>query len=125
MNICKESLLLEGDNIDLRPLLTDDITVDYINGLNDPGVNKYLVSVRHEVQTSKSVYCNMEDPLAILFGVFLKNNLKPFIGTVHVSGIDCFHYTASIGICLFLKQYWGKGYGLQALESSRKQQKSS
>ena len=120
MNICKESLLLEGDNICLRPLLIGDITVDYINGLNDPGVNKYLVSVRQNVQTFKSVekYVRscLDEPFAILFGVFLKSDSKSFIGTVHVSDIDSFHFTASIGICLFIKQYWRKGYGLQALE---------
>lgn len=119
MNICKESLLLEGDNIYLRPLLTDDITVDYINGLNDPEVNKYLVNVRQTVQTystvEKYVQSSMQDPHAILFGIFFKNNPKPLIGTVHVSHIDFFHFIASIGICLFSKRVWNKGYAINAL----------
>ena len=119
MNICKESLLLQGDNIYLRPLLTDDITVDYINGLNDPEVNKYLVNVRQTVQTystvEKYVQSSMQDPHAILFGIFFKNNSKPLIGTVHVSHIDFFHFIASIGICLFSKRVWNKGYAVKAL----------
>ena len=119
MKISKESLFLENDSIYLRPLKVNDITDEYVNGLNDPEVNKYLVSVRQKVQTFKSVEkyvrSNMENPHAILFGIFIKNKPKTLIGTVHVSNLDFFHFIASIGICLFLKRVWNKGYAVKAL----------
>jgi len=120
MKINKQSLLLENDSIYLRPLQVEDITDEYVNGLNDPDVNKYLVNVRLNVQTFKSVEkyvkSNMENPHAILFGIFVKHDAKSLIGTVFVSGIDFFHFLASVGVCLFAKRAWRKGYGFSALE---------
>ncbi len=119
MKIDKESLRLENENMYLRPLVAEDVTEEYISGLNDPEVNKYLVSVRLQVQTWESVkrfvVINQEDPSCLLFGVFIKNDTNTLVGTVRVSEIDFFHYTASIGICLFAKKVWKKGYALQAL----------
>lgn len=119
MKINKESLVIEKDRIYLRPLLVEDITEEYVNGLNDPEVNRYLVDARRNVQTQelveKYVRSNLENQFAILFGIFVKNESKRMIGTIHISGIDFFHFTASIGICLFSKQVWKKGYALQAI----------
>ena len=121
MKIDKQSLLLENDRICLRPLDTEDITDEYISGLNDPEVNRFLVNVRQTVQTRETVgeyiISCYKSPNAVLFGIFIKNDdSKKPIGTVRVSEIDLFHYTASIGICLFAKQAWKKGYALQSLQ---------
>jgi len=119
MKINRDFLLLENDRIYLRPLGTEDITDEYVIGLNDPEVNRYL-EVRRNVQTRESVekfvISNMEDPSAIFFGIFIKNSQEPFIGTIRVHDIDYFHYTASMGICIFAKRAWKKGYALQALK---------
>jgi len=120
MTIDKESLIIENKRIYLRPLRVEDVTDEYINGLNDSEVNRYLVNVRKNVQTRESVekfvHSNMENPSSILFGIFLKDRAEPLIGTVRVSEIDFFHYTASVGVCLFAKQKWKKGYALQAVK---------
>lgn len=121
MKIDKESLLLKNDRIYLRPLRIEDITDEYISGLNDPEVNRFLVNVRQTVQTRETVgeyvISCYESPTAILFGIFIKNDdSKTPIGTVHVSEIDLFHYTASVGICIFAKRAWKKGYAFQALQ---------
>ena len=119
MKIDKESILLENDRIYLRPLRIEDITGEYVQGLNDTEVNRYL-EVRRNVQTRESVekfvISNMEDPSGILFGIFIKNSREPFIGTIRAHGIDFFHYTASVGICVFAKRAWKKGYAFQALK---------
>jgi [ribosomal protein S5]-alanine N-acetyltransferase len=119
MKIDKKSFLLENDHLYLRPLNIQDITDEYVDGLNDPEVNRFLVDVRRNVQTKelveKYVRSNLEDPSAILLGIFVKHDQKRMVGTVRVSGIDFFHFTASIGICLFEKQLWKKGYALQAM----------
>ena len=119
MKIDKISLLLEKDRICLRPVRVSDITEEYVNGLNDPEVNKYLVDVRRNTQTRESVESyvsyNLENPSDIFFGIFVNNNPKPFIGTVRAHNIDLFHYSADIGICLFAKRAWKKGFALQSL----------
>jgi RimJ/RimL family protein N-acetyltransferase len=123
MKICKESLILKNESIYLRPLQVKDITDEYVNGLNDPEVNKYLVNVRLKIQTFKSVekyvQSNMHDPHAILFGIFIENKPKTLIGTVHVSNLDFFHFMAAIGICLFSKRVWNKGYAVKALKMAK------
>lgn len=119
MEFDKEAILLEDEKIFLRPLCLEDITDEYIGGLNKPDVNRYLVNVRRTRQTRESVekfiISNIETHSSILLGIFLKDNPKPFVGTLRVSEINFFHCTASIGICLFAKRAWMKGYALKAL----------
>jgi RimJ/RimL family protein N-acetyltransferase len=121
MSLKKMPLVLENNNIYLRPLRIEDVTDKYVSGLNDPEVNRYLVNVRQNVQTRETVgeyiISCYESSNAILFGIFIKkDDSKTPIGTVHISEIDLFHYTASVGICLFAKRVWRKGYALQALQ---------
>jgi RimJ/RimL family protein N-acetyltransferase len=119
MIIDKDSLLLENDHICLRPLNIQDITDEYVFGLNDPEVNQFLVDVRRSVQTRESVkkyvQSSFETPTALLLGIFVKDDSKRMVGTIHISGIEFFHFTASIGVCLFARQFWKKGYALQAI----------
>lgn len=110
---------LENDHVFVRPLQVPDITEDYVSGLNDPVVNRYLVDVKRTVQTHDSVkdfiLLNSESPSCILFGIFKKGDRSLLIGTIRVSGLEFFHCTASLGICLFTRQDWGKGYASQTL----------
>jgi len=123
MIIDKESLLLENDHICLRPLNIQHITDEYVLGLNDPEVNRFLVDVRRNVQTrelvEKYVQSSLETPTALLFGIFMKNDSKRMVGTIHISGIEFLHFTASIGVCLFARQVWKKGYALQAIRLAK------
>lgn len=120
MKIDKKSLLLESDSIYLSPLRVEDITDEYVNGLNDTEVNRFLLNVRQSCQTRESVKIyvrsNMEHTKNILFGIFIKGDTKPLVGTVHVSELDFFHFSAYVGICLFAKRAWKKGYALQSLK---------
>lgn len=118
--INKGSILLQDETILLRPLDVGDITDEYINGLNDPEVNRYLVNARLSIQTRDSIEAfirsNADDPSSILLGIFIKDATEPFIGTIRVSEIDLFHYFASVGICIFAKRAWKKGYAARALK---------
>ena len=111
-------MLLEAERIHLRPLREGDITDEYVNGLNDPEVNKYLLL--RQAQTCpvgrEYVRQNWDSPVSILFGIFLKNDPFPFVGTIRISGIDFFHYLANVGVCLFAKRAWKKGYAIEAMK---------
>lgn len=115
----KGSIFLEDGVIFLRPLAVEDVTDEYIEGLNDPEVNRYLVNVRNNVQTRVAVedfiLANADNPSSTLFGIFIKDDPDPFIGTLRISGIDFSNYLASIGICLFAKRAWEKGYAVQSI----------
>ncbi len=119
MKIDKCGLCLETDRLVIRPVTPADITDEYVNGLNHPEVNRYLVAVRRTVQTRRSVEefvrQNLADPASVLFGVFVRDEPQPLVGTVRVHEIDEFHFTAVVGICLFARRAWDKHYATETL----------
>ncbi len=120
MKLDKKTILLQDSRIILRCLQPGDVTEEYVAGLNDPDVNRYLVNVRRHAQTRKTVEefvtLNQQTPSCLLFGIFVVNDVQPFVGTVRVSDLDFFHFSASIGVCLFAKRAWSKGYAHAAVE---------
>lgn len=102
----------------LRVLKPDDVHIGYVSGLNDPEVNRYLDGVKRVTQTERSVVEFVRNDLsaanAILFGIWLEDG-APHAGTVRLHGIDPFHKTAHIGICIFDKIAWGRGIGAKAI----------
>ena len=102
----------------LRPLTPEDVTEAYMDGINDPEVNKYLVAVKQEKQsidTLKSfIESNAQAADAVFFGVW-NDQSGALVGTVRLHGIEYTHQTAHIGICLFDKSVWGKGLGSKAI----------
>jgi RimJ/RimL family protein N-acetyltransferase len=102
----------------LRLLNPDDVHQGYVDGLNDPEVNKYLVGVKCFTQTTQSVIhyvkSNMESSSSILWGIWQQGS-KLHCGTVRLHGIDTYHGVALIGICLFDKTSWGNRIGTKAI----------
>ncbi len=113
----KRVLKIETQRLLIRTLRPSDVTKKYVDGLNDPEVNRYL-EIRWQRQTRSMVERYVEQNLKssnnLLLGLFLKES-KSFIGTIRLSNISYHHYLVSLGICLFLKEVWGQGYGVEAL----------
>ncbi len=112
---------IETPRLLLRPLSPADVTGEYVQGLNDPEVNRFLVDVRRQPQTRQSVCRYVEDnrsgPDRVLMGMFLKACPDRPSGTVRISSISCFHACADVGICIFRKSLWGMGYGTESLDA--------
>jgi len=104
----------------LRPLLPEDVHQGHIAGLNDPEINKYLVSVRARTQTYETVNEFVSTDFlsedAVLFGIWAKNHQK-HCGTVRLHRINRAERTASIGICIFEKEVWGRSIGADAIRA--------
>ena len=102
----------------LRPLTTDDIHDGYLDGLNDPEVNRYLDRKSEVVHTFQSLGEFVEKECAsydsILWGVWILG-VEKHIGTARIHSIDLNHKIGCIGICLFNKKYWGTGVGSQVI----------
>ena len=109
-------LRFEGGYV--RPLITSDICDGYVNGLNDPEVNRYLDGVKHSKQTYQSIFefvmANDQSANAVLWGIWIDGSAQ-FCGTIRLHGIEFQHLTAHIGICLFEKTIWGRGFGKKAI----------
>jgi pseudaminic acid synthase len=92
----------------LRPISEGDVTVEYVEGLNRPEVNRFLVAPRRKKQTRESVgeyaRVNWEANDAILFGLFVEDKLR---GTLRLHDITS--ESAFIGIVLFEQAIWGWG----------------
>lgn len=111
---------IETPRLLLRPLQENDVTDEYVAGLNDPKVNQYLLTARLSRQTRDSVTAfvtrNRVDPDAVLFGIFLRDQQR-LIGTIRLHGIEPVHGTGIIGVCIFLREFWGKGYSSEAISA--------
>jgi RimJ/RimL family protein N-acetyltransferase len=108
---------VETERLRLRPLHPSDVEEAYVEALNDPEVNRYLVVVRVIRQTRESVVAYVEqnraDPHGMLLGMFLKPG-EPLIGTIRLHNIDPLHGTGIVGICVF-KSYWRQRFGAEAI----------
>lgn len=102
----------------LRTLVEADAHQGYVDGLNDPQVNRYLDAVKASLQTMQSVrdfiVDNQSSPSSVLWGIWLDGQER-HVGTVRLHGIEHRHGTAHIGVCLFDKRCWGRGLGSAAI----------
>lgn len=98
-----------------------DVHPGYVEGLNDPEVNRYLVGVKCRKQTAQSVSdfvaADARTTDAILFGIW-QTESQLHVGTVRIHSIDRQHGTANIGVCLFNKAAWGQGLGAKAIRAA-------
>jgi ribosomal-protein-alanine N-acetyltransferase len=101
----------------LRPLKLADVHADYISGLNDVEINRYL-EVRHIKQTTQTVLdfvaAELQSTNSVLWGIW-EENAEKHCGTIRLHGIEFNHKTAHIGICLFNKMTWGRRIASKAI----------
>jgi len=114
----RSPIRIETPRLLLRPLQSEDVTDEYVAGLNDPAVNEFLVGAKQSAQTRASVTTyvehNARDPQAVLFGLFLRQDSR-LIGTVRLHGVEPVHGTGTIGVAVFLRDLWGRGYSSEAI----------
>ena len=108
-----------NSRIILRQLKGNDVTHDYVSWLNDPTINQFL-EVRHTVQTFEIVKeyvesLSQEDSCEILFGIFVKDS-DLHVGNIKLGPINYSHSHATIGLIIGNKDYWGKGFGTEAIK---------
>ena len=104
-----KKLKLDGERIYLRTLEAADATEEYCGWLNDPEVNRFLVTKSSIVDELRSYIIKKTGQPDILFlGIFLKDGGK-HIGTITLRGIDLTAGKATIAMMIGDKNYWGKG----------------
>jgi RimJ/RimL family protein N-acetyltransferase len=107
------------DNLYLRQLLVSDISSEYIKALNDKGVVG-LTEARHIKWDIKKVkeYVKKSNVkgVSLLIGIFLKNSGK-HIGNIRLFNFNRWHKRLELGIMIFDKSQWGKGYGTKSLKA--------
>ena len=104
----------------LRPLLERDVHQGYVDGLNDPEVNRYLDGVKASEQSIDSVTdfvkSDRQSSSSVLWGIWPENG-DSHVGTVRLHSVEHRHGTAHIGVCVFDKRHWGRGLGVAAIRA--------
>lgn len=101
----------------LRELTVADVSDKYIEGLNDLDVVGFT-EARHRRWDRQGLVAYVNDSnaegVSQLIGVFL-NGSDQHIGNVRLSGLSKHHRRVDLGIMIFDKTQWGKGYGTKAV----------
>lgn len=108
----------EDKRIYLRKLSVEDVSDDYFNWLHDTEVVQYLearFSDNTKEDIRKFIVCCTNDPNTVLLGIYFKAENK-HIGNIKLHRINYTHYTAEISIMIGNKNYWGEGYGKEAIQ---------
>ena len=102
----------------LRPVKAADITNGYVDGLNDPSVNRFMGRSRERRQTLETVSDYVEEnwrnPDHVLFGIFIDGGIR---GTVRLHNIQQTEKTATVGVLIFDKNYWRKGWASRSINA--------
>lgn len=105
------------ENLYLRPLSVSDITQEYINALNDKEVVR-LTEARHQKWDEENVKRYVEESnvenVSQLIGIFLRESDR-HIGNIRLFNFNSKHKRVELGIMLFDKSQWSKGYGTESL----------
>lgn len=104
-------------NLYLRPMSVSDVSQEYVTALNDTEVVR-LTEARHQKWDNESarryvVESNAEG-ISQLIGVFLRKSAK-HIGNIRLSNFSARHKRAELGIMIWDKSQWSKGYGAESL----------
>ena len=115
----KQSLLIEIEGgAHMRSVMESDINSIYIDGLNDPEVNKFMTGSREHIQTfitvKNYVKANHESATDLLLGLFISDELR---GTFRLHNIDWVRSSGWIGLSIFDKSYWGHGWGKKSIST--------
>ena len=108
---------IEGKQICLRDVTSDDVTERYCAWLNDPEVNRYL-ETRFVPQTRDRVLAYVNAQSGASESVFLAIVRKAddlHVGNVRIGGVDRAHGTATVALVIGEKTVWGKGIGTEAI----------
>ena len=106
-------------NLYLRELLSDDITSEYIDALNDQEIVG-LTEARHRTwspdDVRKYVIESNKEWVSKLIGIFLKKTDK-HIGNIRLFNFHNIHKRVELGIMIYDKSQWSKGYGTESLNA--------
>jgi spore coat polysaccharide biosynthesis protein SpsF len=109
-----------GERIILKSLSDDDATPEYCGWLNDPEINKFLVTKDTTIdQLKEYIRSKRENKSSLFFGIFLKENRK-HIGNIKLDPINYSEKEATIGILIGDRDSWSRGYCTEAVTLVKK-----
>lgn len=108
---------LVGEKVYLNALEPADVNDTYLGWLNDPEVMRYLGSAGTWA-TRESLLKYLErfqDGVSDLILAIRERSTRLHLGNVTINHVDWTLRKGHLGILIGRKEYWGKGYALEAL----------
>lgn len=100
---------IDGERVYLRLLTEMNASDKYAGWLSDPTVNEYLETRSASIEDLKQyIREKNSSDTAQLFGIFLQKT-DEHLGNVKLEPIDLVSKTATMGILIGEKTWWGKG----------------
>lgn len=109
---------LVGEKVSLNALEAVDVNHDYLGWLNDPEVMRYLGSAG-SWSTRESLLTYLErfrESTSDLLLAIRDCQTGLHIGNVTINHVNWTTRTGHLGIMIGRKEYWGKGYALEAMK---------
>ena len=106
----------EGSLVLLRPLERTDLNDRYLNWLNDPEVTRYTETgiFPSSAEDLDNYYRSMSGSRNDVMLAVVDKQSGKHIGNVKLGPIHWLHRSATFGILIGQKEFWGKGVGLEA-----------
>ncbi len=109
----KEKIIfLKGKKVNLRPLKKHTDLNKCLRWINDPEVRCFLSSYLPVSEQKEIEWFDEKDENKIRLAIETKKG--KFIGNIVLERINYRNRTATTGIIIGEKEYWGKGYGTDA-----------
>jgi ribosomal-protein-alanine N-acetyltransferase len=106
----------EGPSVLLRPLERSDLNERYLGWLNDPEVTRYT-----EIGTFPSTAEDLDNYYRAVSGsrndvmlAIVDKASSRHVGNVKLGPIQWIHRSATVGILIGEREFWGKGVGLES-----------
>jgi len=111
--------MLKGELVILRALEEED-AYELIKYVNDIEILQYLtlyrpLSLQDEFEFIRRVREEMKQNRSFSFAIVDKEANK-LIGTIGLHNVDWISRNAELGIAIWKKEYWGRGYGTDAMK---------
>ena len=111
--------MLKGELVILRALEEED-AYELIKYVNDIEIFQYLtlyrpLSLQDEFEFIRRVREEMKQNRSFSFAIVDKEANK-LIGTIGLHNVDWISRNAELGIVIWKKEYWGRGYGTDAMK---------
>ena len=105
---------IESDRLYFKPLGKSHASMDYVDWMNDPKVNRYLESGGdYNLQKLEIFLVEVEEKEMLFWAIHTKDD-NAHIGSIKIDPINDIENTGEYGILIGDKNSWGKGYAEEA-----------
>ncbi len=104
-------------DVHLRVLQRDDVSARYLEWFHDVQVSRYLELAQQPStiqELREYVQSCLDDASTVLFGIF-QSSTNTHIGNIKVGPRLDLHQTASVGILIGDRNFWGRGFATTAI----------